>query len=476
MVKTKKYLEGLIPVIVSLAILVLFLTQPLAQAQQGAAPMTTQATTGQVTPVLNTNVTWSNFNSSMTPNEYLNSTGSPHYLNGEPSIFDPNFISVNTSDIRSPALQGDNLSALGKWENLSLWTDGGGGKGTVVSKGTQGTSIYMTANTTNASASYGYLHINIPVSDLLSNNPSYNYLTVGYALYGHSLTSVTGILQSQNNTSNGVKQVSYITPNQISYQSLSLTQIAQLTGQNYTLSGSNAISTVGIQLSINFPQTNLNYTYKVMVNSMALTEYPIYLGQNATGNMTYKAIGNAQLSKFAPSIPMNITDNGYTESLSQPMGMASNYTETQVSISSGSYIEETTQQGIFSLPTAPNLSYSNSNLTLQMNGINASQITLINANGVSYSSGLSGFNGTTYALGTVNPNNPNSVIIQVEYTAAQWNSFTSAPSFFSVAGIEYYWWIFIISTLGAVGLFAGLKSYAAGKEETQRVVPPPRMR
>ena len=207
-----------------------------------------------------------------------------------------------------------------------------------------------------------------------------------------------------------------------------------------------------------------------------MTDYPITLGQNSTGSQIYQTSGNAQLSVFKTPSQMTVINGGYTVATSQPMGIASNYTETQASISSGSYIEETTQQAIFSLPTAPDLSYTNSNLTLQMNGINASQVTLINANGVSYSSGLSGFNGSTYALTTVNPNSPNSVIIQVEYTAAQWNSFTFAPSFFSVAGIEYYWWIFIISTLGAVGLFAGLKSYAAGKEETQRVVPPPRMR
>jgi hypothetical protein len=76
----------------------------------------------------------------------------------------------------------------------------------------------------------------------------------------------------------------------------------------------------------------------------------------------------------------------------------------------------------------------------------------------------------------MNPNEPNSVIYQVYYTANQWNSITSPPFFLSIQGIEYYWWVFIIGTFGAIGIFAGLRDYATGKEENARTPKAPKVR
>ena len=486
MVKIKKYLEGLIPVIVSLAILVLFLIQPLAQAQQGVSPMTTSTSIGQVTPMLNTNVTWSTFYHGWDPLEYNNgTTNTTLAAELNPSAGNP--ISVNASDIQSSAL---NNKIGSTWWNDSAnwWTSGGiGGQiNTVASTTVNGKpAIQIEMNSTAVAGSQLFAALPLTWTELPSQNLAYDYATIqGYA-YGTSIQLHNRLILF-NQTSYGNDP--YWNTIEITNETPHAGQSSYSIGSGQSFSASFPLNmpnvsmqtTPGISLGIiaNTPQetsTPLN----IIITGIAISEYQFSLGQTNLGNAhpATAYIGTAELATLNPSYNWSkISNNGYTVATSQPMGIASNYTETQASISSGSYIEETTQQAIFSLPTAPDLSYTNSNLTLQMNGINASQVTLINANGVSYSSGLSGFNGSTYALTTVNPNSPNSVIIQVEYTAAQWNSFTFAPSFFSVAGIEYYWWIFIISTLGAVGLFAGLKNYANGKANNFREVPPPRTR
>ena len=477
MVKTRKYLTGILPVIVSIAIAVLFLSQPLAQAQQGAAPMTTQTTTGQVTPVLNTNVTWSLFNSSMSPNEYLNGSGDPQYLNAEPSVYNPNYITVIPADISSPQLTGNDQ--LG-WKNSANWTvqnpPNGGGVSTITNS-TSG--IQMTSNESNSATSSPEYKLTIPDSALPSQNPAYDFITI---IANSSMPTGSTIAINPTNATRQYNQNMPITSNTTGtttatsiFYSINLATFAQETSIQFnTTVGKGYTPDILITIHQNLPEGSASIT--TTLKALTITTYPIYLGTNATGQQVNIATGPAHLTNFKMPMPVTVSNNGYTESLSQPLGMAQNLTETQAAISSGQYVEEVTQQAIMSFPTAPDLTYGPSNMTLEMNGINASQVTLINVNGVSYSSGLSGFNGTSFNIGSENPNSPNSVIIQIEYTAAQWNSFTSAPSFFSVAGIEYYWWIFIISTLGAVGLFAGLKNYANGKANNFREVPPPRTR
>lgn len=495
MAKKKEHLIGILSVIVSIAIAVLFLSQPLAQAQQGAAPMTTQATTGQVTPVLNTNVTWSLFNSSMAPNEYLNGSGDPQYLNAEPSVYNPNYISINPTDLISPTLQNSSAIANTYWQNSTVWKAFGAATSQVVShnnltvngqKGIDFRTNYTDTSAENPIDNY----LKIPITDLPSSNLQYDYLTI--------TGTTSGVIS-------GASSSIYIGNTSISGYDTGLTvntttgmiQTHDQTGFNDVANGNGAFfytialgktgltfgSTNDILIDIAFgtPKTTTIGEIYTNITGLSLTQSALTLGSSSYSNhiITRNGFqsGLANLSNFNPTFNWNKIANGsYTESLSEPLGMAQNLTETQAEITSGPYIEEVTQQAIMSFPTAPDLTYGPSNMTLEMNGINGTQVTLINVNGASYSSGLSGFNGTSFNIGTENPNSPNSVIIQIEYTAAQWNSFTSAPSFFSVAGIEYYWWIFIISTLGAVGLFAGLKSYATGKEETQRIVPPPRTR
>jgi len=224
------------------------------------------------------------------------------------------------------------------------------------------------------------------------------------------------------------------------------------------------------------PTTSSPQTVSLEVSGLYITTYPIYLGTNATGDTVTDSFGTIQLADFHPDINnVSVVNNGYTEALSQPMNMGSNYTYTQAQLTGSEYIEENTREANLEFPTGSDISYSNSNISLALNGIAGSQIGIYNINGVSYSSSVSTTNGNqTLYTGSVNPNQPNNVIIQTEYTAQQWNSITQAPFFLSVQGIEYYWWIFLIGTFGAIGIFAGLRSYSEGKEENLRA--PPKVR
>ena len=56
------------------------------------------------------------------------------------------------------------------------------------------------------------------------------------------------------------------------------------------------------------------------------------------------------------------------------------------------------------------------------------------------------------------------------YTAAEWDSASHVPGFFSnpIATIEYYWYIFLGVALGAIGLGAGIKGHAQGFRGAKR--------
>ena len=130
-----------------------------------------------------------------------------------------------------------------------------------------------------------------------------------------------------------------------------------------------------------------------------------------------------------------------------------NVRESQGTVSNSKYVEQATYQGNFQLPTAPDLSYANTNVTMPVT-IPGNQYIVANLNGASFTSTLGGMKNGTLAFGSVNPNSPNSIVLEVEYTASQWNSITSAPSFWNnpIGTIEYYWYISLGIVLGAIGL------------------------
>ena len=96
--------------------------------------------------------------------------------------------------------------------------------------------------------------------------------------------------------------------------------------------------------------------------------------------------------------------------------------------------------------------------------IDGNQFIVANLNGVSYTSTLNGMKNGTLAFGNANPNNENTIVLEVDYTASQWNSVSNAPSFWTnpIGAIEYYWYISLGVLLGAIGLGTGIGAKADG--------------
>jgi hypothetical protein len=465
--KVKQKILYFLPVLIA----GIFIAMALAPVTSGGSsqiqPTTTTATeVNQTMPYLNTNITWSQFNESMLPNEYLNGTDQPQYLNAEPSTYYKNYISINPADIRTnrpyPSYATpSNATVTGTTTTASeTFTH-------------SGNDIFynITANATK-SPNAG-IEWNFPFSSLPSANLNYDYVTILYRVSGASivgeqaridindLKGANAIMSIDNGTGGGII-------------SFSLGQAYdKVHTLNETYYGTYGVSPL---VGLDTPTTLSPETVDFEVTGLYVTTYPISMGSNAYGSTVSNAFGTIQLADFHPDINnVSIVDNGYTEALSQPMSMGLNYTYTQAQLTGSEYIEENTREANLEFPTGSDISYSNSNISLVLNGVAGDQIGIYNINGVSYSSSVSTMQGNqTLYTGSVNPNQPNNVIIQTEYTAEQWNSITQAPFFLSVQGIEYYWWIFLIGTFGAIGIFAGLKSYSEGKEENLRA--PPKVR
>ena len=441
----------------------LFILMAFAPALSGAGQTATPATTEKSyipNPTLNTNVSWSTFYHGWTPLEYNNGSANKT-LNTGISSFYSNPISVDPLDIKTTALNYENYTT-----NTSLWTIVGtsgygtspaGGAVASISKNTNGNVIF-TMNGSSAAANDLGIGTPILFSKMPSNSLQYDYITIEYEITG---TSQTGALEqtdaSDNNGGNITQTAPVNTPMYFSYN----------IGKYYNLTDYENHAVEPVML-MDLAQ-GLTGSYTLTLYGFDISTEPMYLGTQIANNTSVQAtniIGNAELNNFDPYFAWTeIANNGYSVAVSQTM---TNTTESQTSISDGSYIEEATYQGILSMPTAPDLTYAGSNITLNMT-LPGSQYEVATLNGVSYLSGVQGEKNGTFAFGTVNPNSPNSMILEAKYTSSQWDSSTHAPSFFSIRGIEYYWWVGVIGLLSLIGLGAAASAHWGGEEEGLKV-------
>jgi len=473
------------------AVFLMMALQPAAATQREPAiapAMIPQAITqaNQTMAYENTNVTWSNYNSSMARNEYLNGTGAPNYINAEPSTMFKNYISIEPSHIIAPkVLQADGLGNLNTTWDRSLWgTNGAVANVSVSSSWANVSNMPEEKLMVDISGSHGsiwaYMSYAINAPNYSSQNLIYDYLTAVTSVSVPTNSGALGALMLWNSSAKGTDFIKN-QPSGVYYLSGSLAQIQKEYGYSVTFNttaGKGYSSYLEIQPDLFIPSGAPDGTYSLTLTGLALTTYPITFGANSTGVTVTNSTGDLQLANFHPDISnVSIVSGGYSEALSMPAMMAGNYTETQNQISTGDYIEETTTQASFAFPTGTDISYSETNITLALNGISGDQIPVLDINGVSYTNELTSLTGNeTFSAGSVNPNQPNNVIYQVYYTADQWNSITAPPFFLSIQGIEYYWWVFIIGTFGAIGIFAGLRDYATGKEENARTPKAPKVR
>ena len=428
-------------------------------------------------PLLNVNATWSSFNSSWSPMEYYNGTGYQN-ISAEPNPSSPNYISINPEYMNIPQIEDQNAS-YGYWNksgNIFPNTLNNPTPGRVVTAGNNEINGYQDVYiSTNESLSNtvigGGAGTTISYSKMPSNNIAYDYITALYSVEGPAQTGPTFQLRILNNSYSGPAGIGYsttITTGQTAFFSLSLAQMQKIDNNtDFGLTVSNGIS---LFLNIQLPEgTN---TYTVTLEAFAITTYPISIGQYANGSQIYQYTGNhLQLAKFSPTTKANVINSGYTESLSQPL---QNATITQTPISSGNYIEQVEYQGSFGFPSAPDLTYGPANLTEHFNAtsstssVSAAQTQILDINGVSYLSTISGRNGTVALLTAANPTSTVSFLQIVDYTQAQWDSISSPPGIFTIAGIEYYWWIAVGGLATLIGLAAAAK-HAGTKADQERI-------
>ena len=420
-------------------------------------------------PQLNVNATYSTFYHNYKPLEYYNGTGNAT-LHAGLSNYYKNPITVNPTDIKSKALQNDNLSTAPVWD-ASAWGQNSLGGGAVGTNGVSGTSIYQTANTSDSAGNSANQFFTIPVTNFPSNNPNYDFITIIIQLSGPQITGVNGQMYLWNSTNDGNALLT-IFPGQYTYISESLGTFEKDNGYatTFNTSGKGKTTYLKINSQLNIPETSTAATYNMSIIGLAFGTTPMTLGtQENNGSLIQinQLNQTGRLQTFNPDFAWtSVSNSGYTIALSQSL---QNATISQSSINDGKYVESATYQGVEQLPSAPDLTYGNANITMPV-ALPGTQYKVLNVNGQSYTNTVSTMDNGTFTAGSVNPTHANEIIIQVYYTSAQWNSVSSPPGFFSnpVATIEYYWYIFLGVALGAIGLGAGIKGHAQGFRGAKR--------
>ena len=469
MMKTKRTLG--IAAIVSIAVAFLFLASAAAPAMSSnqANAFTSQANANLLpNPTLNSNITWSTYYSGWSTLEYNNGTSNTT-LDAQPSAIYQNPITVLPQDIvANGTLQNDKIAGS-VWNNGTITignaVEGGSAYSTGYSSIGNVREPYIQANTSKAAANGYWMDLpKIDLTSLPSSNPEYDYVTVGIITSGAQATGISSQIYISNGTATIPLNLT-ASANQALYESLNLKQIEQENNKiGLNTSGKGALSYLQIEPLMNLPASTSTSEYKMQLFAYAITPYPILLGETSTGQEPNTIIGSAQLSSLTLPKGSTIYNGGYTVAVSQPL---QNLTTSQNAISDGNYIEQVEYQGQFELPTAPDLSYAQANISEQFN-VSTSQTQVLDINGVSYLSAISTKNGTVTLLSSGNPNSQTQFLQIVDYTQSQWNSISSPPGIFSIAGIEYYWWIAVGGLATLIGL-AGAAKHAGTKADQERI-------
>jgi hypothetical protein len=428
--------------------------------EYGTNPAVTSSSNIQPNPTLNTNVTWSTYSTRWGALEYSNGTTNLT-LNADMSSMYANPISVNPSDLIMNGTLQNNKIAGAIWNaatpNSAITPNGGA----VISAGhyTIGPESlpYLAINGSEAAANEIWPNTvpTIPIADFPSNDPEYDYFTLGVTSTGTPVTGATLSINAYNGSTTVTLTNSTVPLNMPLFFSLNLKQLSKLApGLGLNLSGKNAMQSLQFQINLYVPKTSSTSEYRLEIFAMALTTYPILIGQNATGQSPNFITGNAHLTSLASLPNGTIYNNGYSVAVSQPL---QNLTTQQSAVNTLGYIEQVEYQGQFNFPTAPDLSYGSANITEHFN-VSTSQTQVLDINGVSYLSTISGKNNTILLASSINPNSQTQFLQIVDYTQSQWTSISSPPGIFTLAGIEYYWEEFIIAILAVIGVGAGAAS------------------
>ena len=419
----------------------------------------------QPNPTMNTNVTWSTFYHGWSALEYSNGTGNKTLNTGLSGIY-ANPITIDPAKIAG--ISGKYKPSL----NESEWNKANGftaAAGTVYSVNNNSGKTTLTTNGSNSGASLIAYHVSIPATDLPSNNPQYDWFSIIINASGPSVTGENEYAYLTNGTNHATYgQPAYTTPDLYgSGEYFASISLATLEANQSKYGNMNITSSrvYNFGLDITTPSGTGADTWSTTLQAFMMTENQLYLGSNSTSPQVSQGTGSIELTSFNPDFSWSkIINSGYSVAVSQPL---QNLTTQQNAISSGNYIEQVEYQGQFVLPTAPDLSYGATNLSEQFN-VSTAQTQVLDINGVSYLSTISGKNGTVQLLSSVNPNSQTQFLQIVDYTQSQWNSISVSPGIFTIAGIEYYWWIAVGGLATLIGLAAAAK-HAGTKADQERM-------
>ena len=448
----------------------IFLMAPLGAASHSITPATSPSTSYQPDPTLNTNATWATFYHGWNATEYNNGTANTT-LNAGVSNYYANPISVNPTDIQANGtLQNEKIGTSSFiWENASAYSNHSTTNDSSYAKITSSNgSLKISGDTSPEASTNAEFGKSINIANFPSNNLQYDYMTFIYGLSGASMTGVNANIYLWNSTSHGSQFGSNIYPGQVEYITENLAQFQKQIGYQATFNTSGAGKTNCIEIypQLNMPESSTTQDYTLTIYGMAFTSYAMDLGTNSTGQVA-QSLGNAQLQHFAPSFPyQKIIDNGYSVALS---ASPNNLTQVQTPLASGNYIEQVQYSGTFGLPSAPDLSYSASNITFPLT-VPASQVQVLTLGGTSYINSLGNkSNGTAQLVSGINPTSSTSFYAIVDYTASQWQSISHPAGFFTYDGIAYYYWLAIGAIASLLALGVGVRHAQTKREQTEKV-------
>ena len=459
MINKKVILTGFVILIAAL-----FLLAP-AGSSLHPLPETSSTTNYQPDPTMNTNITWDTYNSSWAPLEYNNGTGYQNLTAGYSSFY-ANPISINPGDIKPYTLNGKYAGV--NFFNGSQYLGYYPVNNHAIGNNSNG--LYLEGNASSTTSLYDHEVVKIPWAQMPSQNYKYIYISATLSLSSNSGNATIGAITVANSTQSGAYNDYTLSKEQIHagqtmYLSESLAQIIGGTGININSTASPDVY-IGIYLGQPSGPATDTPIAKLTLSNFAVTTYPILLGQNSTGSIISSGINEIHLTKFAPTVPMVIQNNGYSVAVSaSPL----NLSEIQTPITSGNYIEQVQYSGTFQLPSAPDLSFGNANITFPLT-VPADQVQVLTLAGTSYINTLGNkTNGTIEVVSSVNPTSSTSYYAIVDYTASQWNQISHPAGFFTFDGISYYFFIAIGAIAGILGL-AGAVRHAHIKADQERKV------
>ena len=445
------------------------------QSHSSAFPTASAAATSQSilpNPVMNSNITWSTFYSGWNPLEYSNGSANLTLNTGFSQLYQ-NPITINPTHIHNSVFLAPLGTSTEYWNKT--YSTYPGGTQTI---NAQAGKISITSTSLDTSTTHGSIYWNISTAYIPSLNPAYDYVTLiltsqqtGTGNAGVSLGIGNGTSWAGN--IGATTEILNETPHEENRANIPTTGDAFISMQasQYVKNFASEYMQIGIFQNLPETTTSGSLTVTTTVLGLLLTSYPVSLGTftNASGVHPITAMettGNQNLaSSFSPNFQWSsITNNSYTVATSQPL---QNTITSQTAINENGYSEQVSYQGTEYLPTAPYLTYSSSNVTMQMN-VSGTQYNIANLNGVSYLSAIQAKHNGTFLFALVNPNQQNSIILQLDYTTSQWNSVSGAPPFFSLAGLEYYWWVGLIGFFSLIGLGSAALAHWGGAEENLR--------